>query len=83
MWVLEGGFGVFGVSVLWPWISTGQGFKGFSVRVELVLVVVLAIQQKSRTSSIKGVTVLPLNMLPKKIFHRTNQKGLAGILQGV
>ena len=33
-------------------------------------------------SSIKGVTVIPLGAVPKKIFHRTSQKGLAGILQG-
>ena len=34
-------------------------------------------------SSIKGVTVIPLDEVPKQIFHRTSQKGLAGILQGV
>ena len=33
-------------------------------------------------SSVKGVTVLPLDRVPKKIYHRTSQKGLAGILQG-
>ena len=33
-------------------------------------------------SSIKGVTVIPLEAVPKKIFRRTSQKGLAGILQG-
>ena len=33
-------------------------------------------------SGIKGVTVIPFDAVPKQIFHRTSQKGLAGILQG-
>ena len=28
------------------------------------------------------MTVLPRAMVPEKIFHRTSQHGLAGILQG-
>ena len=39
-------------------------------------------EEAERQSSLKGVTVLPRVMVPEKIFHRTSQLGLAGILQG-
>ena len=38
--------------------------------------------QAENMSSVKGVTVLPLNKVSKKIFHRANERGMAGILQG-
>ena len=39
-------------------------------------------EEVERQSSLKGLTVLPRAMVPEKIFHRTSQQGLAGILQG-
>ena len=32
-------------------------------------------------SSIKGVTVLPFSQAPKRLYHRTNERGMNGILQ--
>ena len=37
--------------------------------------------QAERMSSIKGVTVLPFNQVPKRLYHRTNERGMNGILQ--
>ena len=38
-------------------------------------------EQAERVGSIKGVTVLPLNQVPKRLYHRTNERGMNGILQ--
>ena len=38
--------------------------------------------QAERMSSVKDVTVLPFNQVPKKLYHRTNERGMSGILQG-
>ena len=38
-------------------------------------------QQAERMSSVKGVTVLPFNKVPKRLYHRTNERGMNGILQ--
>ena len=37
--------------------------------------------QAERMSSIKGVTVLPFNQVSKRLYHRTNERGMNGILQ--
>ena len=38
--------------------------------------------QAERMSSVQGVTVLPFNQVPKKLYRRTNERGMSGILQG-